>query len=386
MEILELLEIIARNEDSQHQFKANVTNAQQLAEEIVAFSNSNGGIILIGVNDKDGSISSLTHADIGRINNLISNAASQHIHPPVNPQTENIKLEDGLVLVVTISEGINKPYTDNNGVIYVKNGADKRKVTAREEIQRMFQSAGLGLIHGDELPAKGITVLDLDKDYFAEFFEKEYGETLAEQAIPLAQLLENMNLAKNNELNIAAALLFVKKPYFKLPAFIVKAVCYPSDDIHQSDYLDSQDIQGKLADVFYKIMGFMQRNLHYIQGNKNVNSIGDLEIPNIVLEEILANALIHRNYLISASIRIFIFTHRIEIISPGHLPNNLTIENIKNGNSNIRNPILASFATKILPYRGLGNGIRRALKAYPAIEFEDDRSGNQFKVTIYRRE
>jgi ATP-dependent DNA helicase RecG len=251
-----------------------------------------------------------------------------------------------------------------------------------EEVQRMFQSAGL--IHGDELPAKGLTVLDLDKDYFAEFFEKEYGETLEEQPIPLAQLLENMNLAKNNELNIAAALLFVKKPYFKLPAFIVKAVCYPSDDIHQSDYLDSQDIQGKLADIFYKTIGFMQRNLHYIQGNKNVNSIGDLEIPNIVLEEIIANALIHRNYLISAPIRIFIFTHRIEIVSPGHLPNNLTIENIKAGNSNIRNPILASFATKILPYRGLGNGIRRALKAYPAIEFEDDRSGNQFKVIIFR--
>jgi ATP-dependent DNA helicase RecG len=109
-----------------------------------------------------------------------------------------------------------------------------------------------------------------------------------------------------------------------------------------------------------------------------------LEIPKVVLEELLANALIHRDYFISAPIRIFIFTNRIEIISPGHLPNNLTVANIKAGNSNIRNPILASFATKILPYRGLGNGIRRALKAYPAIEFEDDRSGNQFKVIIFR--
>jgi ATP-dependent DNA helicase RecG len=338
METLELLEIIARNEDSQHQFKANVTNAQQLAEEMVAFSNSNGGMILIGVNDKDGSIAGLTHADIGRLNNLISNAASQHIHPPVNPQTENIKLEEGLVLVVTVLEGINKPYTDNNGVIYVKNGADKRKVTAREEVQRMFQSAGL--IHGDELPAKGLTVVDLDKDYFAEFFEKEYGETLEEQPIPLAQLLENMNLAKNNELNIAAALLFVKKPYFKLPAFIVKAVCYPSDDIHQSDYLDSQDIQGKLADVFYKIIGFIKRQLHCIQAGQNINSRGKLEIPEIVLEELLANALTHRDYFISAPIKIFVFSNRIEIISPGHLPNTLSIENIKNGTSNMRNSLL----------------------------------------------
>lgn len=69
-------------------------------------------------------------------------------------------------------------------------------------------------------------------------------------------------------------------------------------------------------------------------------------------------------------------------MSPGHLPNNLTIENIKSGNSNIRNPILASFATRLLPYRGLGNGIRRALKAYPNIEFIDDRANALFKAII----
>ena len=75
---------------------------------------------------------------------------------------------------------------------------------------------------------------------------------------------------------------------------------------------------------------------------------------------------------------------RIEIISPGCLPNNLTVLNIKNGNSNIRNPILTSFATKILPYRGLGNGIRRALKEYPRIEFHNDHEGNAFKVILAR--
>ena len=75
---------------------------------------------------------------------------------------------------------------------------------------------------------------------------------------------------------------------------------------------------------------------------------------------------------------------RVEIISPGHLPNNLTIANIKAGNSNIRNPILASFAAKLLPYRGLGSGLLRALKAYPAIHFIDDQEGNLFKVIVTR--
>ncbi|MGE5670897.1 MAG: ATP-binding protein, partial [Fibrobacterota bacterium] len=98
--------------------------------------------------------------------------------------------------------------------------------------------------------------------------------------------------------------------------------------------------------------------------------------------ELVANALIHRDYFISAPVRIFIFSDRIEIISPRHLPNYLTVQNIKSGNLNIRHPILASFATKLLPYRGLGNGVRRALKAYAAIEFIDDRDNNLFKVII----
>jgi ATP-dependent DNA helicase RecG len=79
------------------------------------------------------------------------------------------------------------------------------------------------------------------------------------------------------------------------------------------------------------------------------------------------------------------FDNRIEILSPGHLPNSLTIEHAKNGISNIRNPILAPFAAKILPYRGLGNGILRALKAYPHIDFVDGRDGNLFKAIIKRQ-
>ena len=77
--------------------------------------------------------------------------------------------------------------------------------------------------------------------------------------------------------------------------------------------------------------------------------------------------------------------NRIEIISPGHLPNNLTTDKIKTGNANLRNPILASFVAKgLLPYHGLGTGIRRALDAWPDIEFRDDREGNLFTAVVQR--
>ncbi|MCK9440895.1 MAG: hypothetical protein M0Q13_05690 [Methanothrix sp.] len=82
-----------------------------------------------------------------------------------------------------------------------------------------------------------------------------------------------------------------------------------------------------------------------------------------------------------------IFDDRIEIISPGHLPNNLTVEKIRSGISNIRNPILVSYAAKGLqPYKGLGSGIKRALEDWPDISFTDDREGRMFIASASLKE
>ncbi len=251
-------------------------------------------------------------------------------------------------------------------------------MTENELKQLLNYQPSLGL-SADSLPASGIR---LDRDYFNQFVLKQYGELPENLELSPAQLLQNMNLMQDGCFNIAGALLFGVRPHFKLPVFIIKAVSYPGNDIHVDCYLENQDITGKLENLFNDGMAFLLRQLRRLQNGQGVNSEGILEIPRIALEELLINALVHRDYFISAPIRMFVFDDRIEIISPGHLPNNLTIEHIKNGNSNIRNPVLASFAAKILPYRGLGNGIRRALKACPDIELIDDRDGNQFKVII----
>ena len=378
METTELIELLARNEDSHHQFKANVTNEASLASEMVAFSNTQGGKLILGVND-DGSSSGLTREDMKRLSNLVSNAASQQVKPPINPVTENLALNSDLVMVLHVSEGISKPYMDKNGAIWVKSGPDKRRATSREEIQRMYQSARL--IHGDEIPTEA-SINDIHENLFSAFYESQFEVPLADQELPLPQILHNLNLAKGGFLNVAGALLFANNVQFRLPAFIVKCVTYPGVDIDEDEYLDSQDVAGTLRHVFDDTLGFVLRHIKRVQANQGVNSLGKLEVPRIVFEELIANALIHRDYFVSAPVRVFVFRDRIEIISPGHLPNNLTIENIKSGNSNIRNPVLASFATRLLPYRGLGSGILRAVKAYSDIVFEDYREGNFFKVII----
>ena len=143
---------------------------------------------------------------------------------------------------------------------------------------------------------------------------------------------------------------------------------------------------GTIPELYDRGMDFFTSNLKHTQQGQNFNSLGIMEISKIALEELLQNALIHRDYFKNAPIRIFIFDNRIEIISPGKLPNSLTIENIKSGNSAIRNDLLCSYCVKTMPYRGLGSGIIRALEKQPNIEFINDVDGEQFIVKIPRPE
>lgn len=383
MDLKTLENQIQLGEDSRRQFKVNIKNAESLAAEFAAMANTEGGTIYIGIAD-DGAMTGLELKDVGRINQLISNASSNLIKSPINIITQNIAIGNGrLVISVTIPRGINKPYFDNNGVIWLKSGSDKRRINSREELQRLFQFTDQ--IHADEVSTNA-QVNRLDKLLFRDFLKKHYKIDFPEPENELKILLSNMNLAdKNGLLNLAAVLLFAEEPEWIKPQFVVKAICYPGNQINSDTYLDTEDFSGPMSKIFTDSLAFIMRNLHKLQAGGGVNDPGYPEIPKGVFEELLVNALIHRDYFISAPIRLFIYDNRIEIISPGHLPNNLTIEKIKAGNSNIRNPILVSFAAKgLLPYHGLGSGIRRALDLWPQIEFSDDRSGNIFKVTVRR--
>ena len=149
-------------------------------------------------------------------------------------------------------------------------------------------------------------------------------------------------------------------------------------------YLDSRDIEGTIPRMFDDGIHWLQSWLRRPQNGKGFNSIGDLEIPEPVLEELLQNALIHLDLLKPAAIRLLIFDNRIEIINPGCLPGNQTVDDIRRGNSNPRNIQLARFCLKTLPYRGLGSGIPRAFSLDKNIELVNSQSGNQFTAIIRR--
>lgn len=113
----DLLAQLAFGEDSRRQFKRDATNADALAAELAAFANSGGGTLFIGVND-NGSVAGLDAATLRRLNQLLGNAASQHVRPPVHPLTENIQTENGIVMVISVPDGLSKPYLDAQGRLW----------------------------------------------------------------------------------------------------------------------------------------------------------------------------------------------------------------------------------------------------------------------------
>ncbi len=376
----EVVHIISNGETSRVQFKENVHNETSVGQEMVAFSNSKGGIILIGVNDKDWTVSGLQAEDLRRLDTLLSNAAQNQVKSPIVIDTEVVDIQGKKVLIVNIPQGVDKPYMDKNGQIFIKNGSSKRRVTSKEELARLLQSSGN--LYAEEMLIQHSSYEDLNWDKFQAFYEKTYQEPCEKEY--LDNYLQNLRLGEKGKLNLAGALLFTKKAERTLTGFFITAIWFWGNDVFETDYRSSENLKGTLSEQYRQGYDFVMSKLQKVQDGQSFNSLGKSEIPEIVIQELLVNALIHRDYFIHDTIKLFVFQNRIEIISPGRLPNNLTEEQIKRGIRKKRNNILDSFAPHLLNYRGAGSGILRAIKAYPAIDFENDVEGEQFKAIIYR--
>ncbi len=383
MDALELLDLIQMGESSKVQFKVRVNNANSIGAEMVAFSNTKGGMIIVGVDDKTGNINGLSFEDIQETNELLANTASNNVKAPIYIYTETVKVNEQHLVVAHISEGTSKPHMDNNGIIWVKNGSDKRKVIAKEEIARLLQSSGN--LFADETIVNGTTVNDIDEDFFQKFILAKTKKSIEELGQSTSTVLSNLGMLKDGKISLGGLLLFGKNPQQFRPTFTVQCVSIVGNEISSNEFRDKEDpFTGNLKDLYDKTLSFITRNLKKIQKEDGFNSQSELEIPIETIEELLVNALIHRDYFILSSIKVFIFDNRIEIVSPGKLPNTLTIDNIKIGTSIPRNPILFTNARYILPFVGVGSGIPRALESSPNLELINDIDRELFIAVIKR--
>lgn len=385
MDVLELLNIINAGETSRVQFKEKLDNSDSIAAEMIAMSNSKGGMILFGIRDKAGEIIGLDYQQLQLTENKLATIANDSVKPQIFILTEVVPLpsDTGVknILVASLEEGIAKPYKDRNGTIWIKQGGDKRRLTDNNEQMRLFQQSGI--LYADEMIVPNTGVNDIDGEKVKAYLHKIQGDNIE---IPKDLLYKNLNILKSGRLTLGGLLFFAVNPQQYRPAFCIKAVSFFGNDIGGTDYRDSIDIVGTIPEMFEKGIAFFKTNLRHTQQEQNFNSTGILEISQIALEELLQNALTHRDYSKNAPVKILIFDNRVEIVSPGALPNSLTIENIKMGNAVVRNNLIVSYSSKLMKYRGLGSGITRAFKAQPDIELINDSDGEQFKVVISRPE
>lgn len=158
----DILEQIKSGEASRIQFKERILDRYDIGCELVAFSNARGGKLVVGIKDKTGSINALSYSEVQQTTNLLSDIASENVVPSILITVETISVEDGSLVVATIKEGLNKPYHDNKGIVWVKQGADKRKVFDNAELAEMMTDCGS--FAPDESGVRDASINDLDSD------------------------------------------------------------------------------------------------------------------------------------------------------------------------------------------------------------------------------
>ena len=371
-------------ETTKVQFKESFTSQKEIAKEMIAFANTKGGVILFGVEDKSGKLVGLSYKEIQVISRELGNAANEQVRPTIYIETEVVRVEEKHFLICSVEEGKNKPYKNLNGEIWVKQGADKRRITENSEILALFQDSGS--YQPDAVGVNGTTFDDLDRYAIDEYLQKVYATTLDGFGGKAEQVLKNIHILNHHGVpTLAGYLFFGKHPEYNCPTCMVKAVSFFGNDLAGTQYRDSKEILGNMPQLYDKSMAFLKANLHNVQEEgASFNTLGKLEIAEEVLEEVVQNALVHRDLLRPAPIRLFVFDDRVEVISPGALAGGLTEEDIRNGKTYQRNPYMATFATNALYYKGIGSGIVRILAEYPEIQLENDDSAKEFKVIIER--
>ena len=405
----DILKQINAGEVSGVQFKERIRDKYDIACELVAFSNSHGGKLVVGIKDKTGETNALSYSEVQETTNLLSDIASENVVPSILIKIDTVEVEDGYLVVATVKEGLNKPYHDNKGIVWVKNGADKRKVFDNAELAEMMTDCGS--FAPDEAGVRDATVNDLDATTIKQFLGNRFDRVLEKKGLTgdafneasldmicsaiakghdCEKILRNLRFIRpDGTLTVAAMLLFGKYTQRWLPMMTAKCICFAGNSVGCKvfrDKVNDADMEGNLLHQYDTIMDFFTRNLHNVQVGDEFNSMGKLEIPYTSLVEFTVNSLVHRSLNMKAPVRIFIFDNRVEIHSPGALPNGLTIDDIKAGTSMPRNMFLFNNAIYVLPYTGVGSGITRALDEDVNVTFMNNDKAQEFVITVWREE
>lgn len=378
----EIGQIVQAGETLHAEFKAEQAHADSLAAAFASFLNSEGGVLWLGLED-DGSVSGIADVDAAR--QRVDQILANNITPRATAFIEQVSVDGRTVLKITLPKGLDRPYYTRQGQCYVRVNAGKR-LASREEIRRMYMA--VRAFYFDETAVNGTTLADVDIESLESFLNSAYGLAMEPERSESerTRLLQNLKAMVGTELSVAGILLFARAPQRHLPTARIEYAHFAGQVAGELIY-DRKSIEGRLPQQLERLDAVLRlalRNGGTIQGFQPESRP---ELPLEMLREALTNALVHRDYSISAPIRILLFDDRLEIHSPGSLPNGVTVENVRAGIHVERNPIILSLMGKLGLMTRLGTGILRIFRLATEnglLEPLLTATPAEFVVTLYR--
>lgn len=352
LDSINLLSIVNSGEGYNAEFKVNLpSNLKSITEEVCAFANASGGVVLIGVDDKN-TIKGVTLDNSKR--SAIQNSLGE-ISPPLQCDFYMVEVEGKSVAVIEVPSGLNKPYV-LSGAIYVRQGPNSQKLTTVEEMRNFFQQAHR--IYFDETPCTEADVTtDLDKENSIDFST----QAGLNSAISTAQVFENLKLTtKEGFLKNGAVLFFAKEPERFFEKAVIRCVAFEGTD--KRYIIDDKIMTGALYQQFKKSMSWLHSKLdvrYDIEGEGAKPRKEIWEIPETVFKEAIINSLAHRDYYDKGGrITIELFSDRVEISNPGGLVSAIP-RNEFGRRSLSRNPLIFGLFERMRMVEQIGSGISR---------------------------
>ena len=357
-------------EGAKVEFKRDDLHPRQLAKEVVAFANTNGGRILLGVED-DGTISGIKRPNLQEW--LMDAVVGALVTPQLIPDYEEVDAAAGKVGVVSVHPGTAKPYAVQQGGrqdYYLRYGNTCRRAT-REQMLRLFESGGLLAV--ERLPVRGSRKDELDQRRVEEYFRRIFG---AEEVDDWTQTLLHRELLVETDVDAAPCCsyagyaLFALEPRRRLPQAGMRLLVFPGTDMDYDANLDEVlDLPfvglGKQKPGKFIEQTLPDRALSYLQPHISRERLIGMtrerhwDYPPEAIRELLVNAFAHRDWTRQTDIRLAVYADRLEVTSPGALPNGMTVDKMKSGQQSPRNANIVRILRDYGIMDDRGMGIRR---------------------------
>ena len=339
--LTELIEKISLGEDTTIEFKRALPHRNSLADEIAAFANARGGVILIGVDDNR-EIVGIDRRELDTAEKTVVEICQDSIDPVLFIFTEKLRIDDKNLLKIEVPRSLFVHKTSNG--YFIRQGSSKREMPT-EQLARLFQSRSQArIIAFDEQFVPNTNKDTLKRDLYERFITEGATADDVEDLLLKRRLLVKED--QQNRASVAGVLMCHDKPEDYLYNSFIQAVFYRGEHKDANYQIDAKDFKGPLDQQIIEAMKFVER-YNAVAARKDIGRIDFPEYSMRAVFEAVVNAVVHRDYSKTGSkIRLFMFSDRLELYSPGALANTVTVDNLRYSQAT-RNELLARLLSEI---------------------------------------